>query len=129
METALRETVEELLGVAHVPSKVVAKLEKKLQPFHVFMNNGYVVCCFSFEDLKKLLKIVRSFGISGQLYKTVPSTVEQLVLERKQAVVGTHEVQALALLPFEFIMSGVIDIGFAGDIMVVAEKLKGGGRG
>ena len=87
MDTALRETIEELFDVKEVPPKCIETLKKVLKPISVRGKEVedwgmYITVVYTFEQLETLLKYVEKARIKSPLYDTFPKTVSDLLLER-----------------------------------------------
>jgi hypothetical protein len=99
LQTALREAVEELLNVKKVSSRLICNLSDSLNPLSVFSNNDYATVLYSFEQLETFLKILKENGITTNLYKEFPLTLEELVFKRKN--IKRTEIKQFAVLPLE----------------------------
>jgi len=99
LETALRETVEELLNVKEVPSQLICNLSDRLNPLSVISNNDYIMVLYSFQQLETFLTILKENSIVTDLYEEFPLTLEELVLKRKHN--KESEIKQFALLPLE----------------------------
>jgi len=99
LQTALRETVEELLHVKEVPSQLICNLSDSLKPLSVFSNKNYVTVLYSFEQLETFLEILKENGITTDLYKEFPLSLEELVFKRKNS--KEVEIKQFAVLPLE----------------------------
>ena len=103
METALRETIEELLDVNDVPKRLLKALEKSLKPKSIRGKDVegwglYVLVIYTFEDLEMILKCVAPLG--SPLYAKFPRTISALLLDRNPARSPHTEITYLTLLPF-----------------------------
>jgi hypothetical protein len=98
VQTALRETVEELFDIEKVPRCLLQELEVNVPPRRVVQNHSYQLVCYTFEDLELILMILASRGIKTTLYDTFPKTIHELLFQRK--VRKEAEISHLALLPF-----------------------------
>jgi hypothetical protein len=123
MTTALRETLEELFGFAFMEDSLLAKLERKLPPVAVLQNENYVLVIMTFEQLERLLRIVKKGGPHQYLYEKFPETVADLVFQRKTTT--TAEIQSFAVLPLidYSALPGGIDTDFQTDLQLVADVL------
>jgi len=99
LQTALRETVEELLNVKEVSSQLICKLSDSLNPLSVFSDKGYATVVYTFEQLKTFLIILKEHGIVTSLYEEFPLTLEDLVFKRKNN--KEVEIKQFAVLPLE----------------------------
>jgi len=99
LHTALREAVEELLNVKEVPSQLICKLSDSLNPLSLFANDGYATLLYSFQQLETFLKILKENGITTDLYKEFPLSLEELVFKRKNN--KEAEIKQFAVLPLE----------------------------
>ena len=100
VQTALRETVEELFDVEtkEVPRGLLKELEVNVPPRRIVQNNSYQLVCYTFEDLETILGILGSRKFTSPLYNTFPRNVYELLFLRK--VRKEAEISHLALLPF-----------------------------
>lgn len=98
LQTAWRETLEELFGWDEVPSKLVSLCITNLLPKRWFSRGEYICFHYTFDDLKKLLQLVKRYRIDTPLYQTIPTTLLTLVLNR--TILHTSEVHSLCLLPY-----------------------------
>jgi len=94
LQTAFRETVEELVGV--FDSCVVPELEAKIVPFTSVENSGYTHFLCSMDDLVVFLEIVSVYP--SKFYNRSPRTLEDLILKRK--IIKGAEIAQLAVIPF-----------------------------
>jgi hypothetical protein len=97
IETAYRETIEELFHVSSIPIGLIEKLTHKMTPKKIKMKKGYVIVSFDFEDLQLFLTICKKAGLRSPLYKTMPKTLLETIQLR-----GTDlkaEISTLCLLP------------------------------
>lgn len=97
METAYRETIEELFHVSTIPIGLIDKLIRKMTPKNIKMKKGYVLVSFDFEDLHQFLRLCKKSGLRSPLYKTIPKTLLETIQLR-----GTDlkaEISSLCLLP------------------------------
>jgi 8-oxo-dGTP pyrophosphatase MutT (NUDIX family) len=95
--TAIRETLEELLGIDDVETFELELFENNIKPFKSFENNGYTHFCCSFLDLTLFLKFAFIIRKKSPFYDYFPSSLEQLLLERKNS--EESEISHLTLLP------------------------------
>ena len=98
LQTAWRETLEELFGWNTISSKLITLCETNLLPKLWFSRGEYICFQYSFDDLKKLLQLVKHCHISTPLYQSIPTTILELVFNRK--ILQTSEVHSLCLVPF-----------------------------
>jgi 8-oxo-dGTP pyrophosphatase MutT (NUDIX family) len=96
--TAIRETLEELLGIENIQSYELHLFEAGMKPFHIVENKGYTQYYFTFIDLTLFLKYTYILRKKSPYYDNFPVTIEDLLLERKN--IEDSEISHLALLPF-----------------------------
>ena len=94
--TAWREVVEELFHVKTVSTTLIQELRHSFPSDPIF-TSGYVMLHYEFLDLVKALKIIQRHLSVSVLYKTFPTTLSDLVTNRKPSV--DAEIGALALIP------------------------------
>ena len=117
IHAALRETVEELVGLFDVP-QIIDELFLHCMPQRFFQNGPYLLLQYSFEDLEDMLKIIRGYNVQSPYYATFPLTVQDLLFRRKKD--KEAEIQALALLPLEDGMQ--LDNAFLSDIALLLKN-------
>ncbi len=114
---ALRETLEELLGLFDVPH-IVDDIFVHFLPRRFCQNGSYLLLHYTFEDLEDILKTIRDYKIQSPYYDAFPLNVQDLLFNRKPC--ENAEIQTLALLPFMNEM--VLDDGFLTDIALVLKN-------
>lgn len=97
-ETAIRETVEELFDIKDVPIELINKLRYSLIINETIQSNGYVMLSLFFPELIKLFQTCKEFKIKSPLYQKMPSTIEELIFQRK--INKSAEISHIVLLPF-----------------------------
>lgn len=110
--TALRETLEELLGQREYPMELLYDLEHSLNPQNKYLHGDYYILVFSFTDLEEFLQITKKYISISEYYKTFPVTVSDLLFNR--IYTEKNEVQQLCLLPVA--QNIIIDKYFQKDI-------------
>lgn len=100
LQTAIRETIEELFGIKDVPSGIVRIFEKSIHYYKVIENGGFTHFLCSFDELNVFLGFVRVSFDSSPYYDRIPHNLEELLLKRKN--VERAEITHLCLLPFVF---------------------------
>ena len=96
LETALRETVEELFGMP--PTRwLMNGLLGYYRNRHPVFNGSYAMYIFSFHDLYDFMAIVRGFMLTSPYYPAFPETLIDLILDRRAP--PDAEVTALAIIP------------------------------
>lgn len=96
MQTALRECVEELFEPPSIPKSLLPKLAS-IAPQKVIQSGFYINAIYTFDDLHRMLLIMKRSGLISPLYKTFPKTLMELIMNR--ASTPTAEISHLALLP------------------------------
>ena len=96
MQTALRETIEELF---ELPASVelINKLQRTLVPLSIHKNGTYVLVHYSFEQLNKFLSISEPWCKDSPIYYEYPLTLNDLFFNRIYAL--DSEIKQLCLLP------------------------------
>lgn len=95
--TAWREVIEELFHVPSVPLALLQDLRTIPFRFPPIYSQDYVLLRLGFNDLKTALVFCRKHKIQSELYKTMPLTLNDLILER--CLHSSAEIGALALVP------------------------------
>jgi hypothetical protein len=117
IHAALRETVEELVGLFDVP-QIIDDLFLHCMPQRFFQNGPYLLLQYSFQDLEDMLKIIRDYNVNSPYYDTFPLNVQDLLFGRKKD--KGAEIQVLALLPLE---DGIqLDDAFLSDIALLLKN-------
>jgi hypothetical protein len=97
IQTAFRETIEELFGIQ--PSRWL--LDSLLRYFsksgNTVMNSGYTMFIYSLDDLVEFLCLMREFVGTSPYYVEFPVNIEDLLLTRRAPL--TVEVTHLCLIP------------------------------
>ena len=106
IDTALRETVEELFHVKKVPPKLIGALKSHMKPTSVRGKEVpgwgvYVMVIYTFEDLEILLKYAERASIRSPVYDTFPRTVSDLLLERRTGQSSPPEIAYLSIIPLD----------------------------
>jgi hypothetical protein len=96
-ETAWRETIEELFGIHGIPPSLLALIRKHLPATRVTHTNTYILIIYTFEDLQKLLNLIRKINLPQTMYAKYPRSLDELIHLRNP--LPRHEVQGLALIP------------------------------
>ncbi len=97
LQTAMRETVEEIYNVAVLPQQLVPSLIRQLPPRKEDNHKNYILLHYNFEDFKKFLKICRKSGLVSPVYKKLPRTTMECIRHRE--VDMGAEISHLCLLP------------------------------
>jgi len=95
MKTAIRETLEELFEI-EVSAQLISELEV-IPPQKIVQNGSYIIAVYTFNDLENMLKFIKRKGLTSKLYDIMPSTLMELIFNRK--LVENPEISHLALLP------------------------------
>jgi len=102
--TAFREMFEELFGWKDVPQAFLKKVSAAVRPSAVFQNGSYVIIALSFEELERILRIMRLepprsyvWSSTSPFYHRLPRTCWELIRNRK--ILEDSEIQQLILIP------------------------------
>jgi len=117
IHTALRETIEELLGLFDIP-QILDDIFVHFLPRRFYQNGPYLLLHYTFEDLEDILKTIRDYNIQSPYYDTFPLNIQDLMFHRKKN--KDAEIQCLALLPLEDGMQ--LDDAFLGDIALLLKN-------
>jgi hypothetical protein len=106
METALRETIEELFDIEDIDPVFLEKLTKLLRPKDVILMEVegwgiYITVIYSYSDLEKLLDYTHKSVKRSSLYKTFPDTICKLLLNRIIPTGSPAEITHLTLVPLD----------------------------
>jgi hypothetical protein len=96
--TAIRETIEELYDIAHVPDDLINTIHNAIRPMKLVSSGTYVLAIYSLRDLEILVNVVETYGIESPLYTKLPHTVPELIFWRKKS--NTAEISHILLLPY-----------------------------
>jgi hypothetical protein len=108
LQTAWRETIEELFDCKTIPPKLLKLCETNFVPHHWFNRGDYICFQYSFEDLKRFLKLVKQFCLQTPLYESYPTTLLDLLMNRKRS--RSSEIESLCLLPIVRETTGLLHI-------------------
>ena len=98
-ETALRETLEELLELETFPKSLYTEIQTTIYPKKFKLRNGYANFHYSFDDLITILELLSKHQLKSPLYESFPTTLTDLLFQRKHNDVKTAEISQLCLLP------------------------------
>ncbi len=94
--TALRECLEELLGLNNISQTFLYELYANHLPQRCFIENKYCCYVYNFIQLEAMLKSIHTYGLTSLLYETIPLTVSDLLFKR---LPNATEVPTLAIVP------------------------------
>ena len=101
IQTALRETLEELFDVKPVSVHLIELIETNLTPSQVLKNKPkdglYYTLHYSFDDLKQILKYASPYCVDTPLYEEWPTSIQRLIFHRN--IEKASEVSHICLLP------------------------------
>lgn len=117
IDTAIRETVEELYDIQDIPANVIRTISIECMPQRYLQNGEYTILVYRFEDLFDWGLILSNSNLTSPLYDVIPLTVTDLLFKRKQ-LEGT-EIKCLSLLPLQNGL--VLSSHFLGDISSLLE--------
>ena len=121
--TAFRELIEELFEPrGSIPDKLIDLLGNKIKYHLVHKTKGYIILDYGFDDLVKILKLCKGFGLKTPLYKTFPLTLQQLIHDRIS--IYSAEISHLALIPMIMYRdpSIIVHTDFIRDIRSILQK-------
>lgn len=121
MQTAIRETVEELFAIRDVPGSLIETLVRSLKPARAHKSGSYVMVVYTFADLEALMKIVEKSIKRSPLYSTFPKTVSSLIFDRNPDVTPRPEIIHLCILPV--VKGCFIDSQLLDDMLVIKPSL------
>lgn len=118
IETAWRETLEELFGFHHNFIKDRLYELCSIRPLRIMKSENYVCFVYTFSDLEKALSMLKKYHPISPFYRYFPTTMTDLVLNRREF--PDSEVGTLAILPA---YSGLtIDLEFLDDLKRLFKK-------
>jgi hypothetical protein len=112
LETALREMLEELLGIYDNPNLV--ELLKTVNYHDIIRGRQYFNVIYSFIGLEKILELAFIKVGESPFYRVFPRTVAELVFSRSCPLYAHAEITHLAVLPL--VPDLVIDRYFLKDL-------------
>lgn len=100
-ETAIREMLEELLGI--YDSDLIDPL-LSIEYEKVVNNGDYYIVVYTFSALEKMMRLVKHLGCTSPFYSELPITVCDLVFKRKAFSANANanarqEITHLCILP------------------------------
>ena len=101
LTTALRETLEELFELETVPLEWITAIQESVPNKGLLKNGEYVSVLYSFDDLQKILDLLKEKGCQSQLYEYFPTNLLPLLFNRRQ-LKTPPEISHLTLLPLVF---------------------------
>lgn len=123
--TAIRETLEELfhINIKKIPHDLLIRLQRHPSE-KIVWNGSYVMYVYSFQQLEEILGFCIAAGITSPLYTTLPTTLTDLLLNRKPHPQGKAEVSHLCLLPLVNHISDYPFVypGFLRDMRLLLQK-------
>jgi hypothetical protein len=96
METALREMIEELFDIMHVPKNLIKLLQKTYTPQMVFQVYTYITVVYSLNDLESMLYLISNFGLHSKAYVSIPLSLDTLIENRIDTF--DSEIKSLTIL-------------------------------
>jgi hypothetical protein len=110
LQTAFRETIEELFDIQAVPSALIELLIDRVVPNTIMFSNElcqYYTHVFSLNDLKRILEISRPFIEPMQVvYDEFPLTVWDLITGREHTT-RESEISHILLWPLSYAATSV----------------------
>jgi len=97
VETALRETIEELLDIKDVPYNLIDTIQHTIIPDYVINNKQYVTLVYSFDQLIEILVAAHCFIDHLEIYRKFPTNLDGLIIDR--IIRPSAEITHLCLLP------------------------------
>lgn len=113
IETALRETLEELLNIKEVPIALIHRIQENIIPVKILYNKTYLILVYTFDNLAEILACVKYYIGQSDVYpRAFPISVSELIMER--LIIPGAEVSHICLLPL--VSNLQIDKSFLEDI-------------
>jgi len=109
IQTAIRETVEELFELEEIPYILFERFYEKLTFDRLFFKSEYTTFIMTFNDLKCIFKVLSEFELKSRVYDKIPTTLEELLMTRRGG-----ELSHILILPC--VDNIVLDKLFIGDI-------------
>jgi hypothetical protein len=96
--TALRETIEELFELQTVPLEWIRQIQETIPYQDQLPSGDYISFLYSFDDLQKMLELLKNLGATSELYEEFPTNLLSLLFHRK-TLAYPPEVSHLLLFP------------------------------
>ena len=98
IETALRETIEELFHIKDVPIALLDRIRDTVVPERILYQGHYRAIIYTFDHLIEILACVKYYIGKSDLYPDgFPMTLNDLIIERK--INASAEISQLCVLP------------------------------
>ena len=125
LDTALRETLEELFGLETIPQELQNDLKTILRPKKFLLENGYANFLCSFDDLSRIVQLLSNYSIQSPLYEYLPIDLMEILFRRNRSD-PYAEISHLCLLPVvnHDIRNPFVDTYFVKDIYSYANLQK-----
>jgi 8-oxo-dGTP pyrophosphatase MutT (NUDIX family) len=98
-QTAVRETLEELLELKEIPDALLKNICDSLTFEDVVCHKDYATFLMNFEAIDKILTHLRLYELESKVYNVIPKNLQDLLFTRKR--VPGAEFTHLVLLPFD----------------------------
>ena len=95
-ESAIRETIEELLNTTQVEPEVIRDVLESVAPKKIIENDTYCFLVYDFDQLTAILSVIYRHITSSVMYTSFPFTLTDLILNR---LAVDAEISILCLLP------------------------------
>jgi hypothetical protein len=125
LQTAYRETIEEIFHVSTVPKALVDTLIRTMTPRNIRMKKGYVLVQFTFTDFEIFLRLCKQAKLQSPLYTKLPKNLLDTIQMRKTN--KEAEISALCLLPIVNHNSRICQFvhpGFLHDLSEISEDIR-----
>ena len=116
LDTALRETIEELLHIKDVDQEVINDIKGEILPKKTILNGSYYVYVYSLIDLECMIYTLRLNMMRSPLYTVLPGNLHSLIFHRIQS--ESAEIRDICLLPVDCLN---VCKSFAKDIKIIME--------
>jgi hypothetical protein len=120
IDTAIRESLEELFHIQDVPADIIRTISIECMPQRYLQNGDYTILVYRFEDLFDWGLILNKSNVVSPLYDSIPLSVSDLLFKRKQ--LEETEIKCLSLLPLK--KNLVISSHFLEDVSFLIEKIE-----
>ena len=99
VETAVRETVEELFDPEEIPEGLFEDIINTIRFDNMVFKTDHTYSLFimNFDDLNNFLILAKKHNLRSKVYDTIPSTLLQLILDRK--ILKSSELSHILLVP------------------------------
>ena len=98
LETAIRETLEELFEFETIPQALLYEIQFTVPPKRTLQNKNYSMVVYTFTDLETILGLFCKYELTSKVYDEIPKTLFDVLFRRNTC--ETAEISHVCILPF-----------------------------